>query len=111
MQLSTVFVVCALAFPGALAHPLLRHRRFGSTISRRADFTLSNGQQAQTLNAKFATLAAGSACDDGDQACVGGQFAQCVGGKLQTSSSCSGGTSCFALPLVNKPGTSVTCGA
>ena len=75
---------------------------------RAGGFQLSNGQAAQALNAQFATLTADSACQDGTQACVGGQFAQCVGGKFAVTG-CSGGTQCFALPLVNKAGTSVTC--
>ncbi|KII84968.1 hypothetical protein PLICRDRAFT_57463 [Plicaturopsis crispa FD-325 SS-3] len=71
-------------------------------------FQAQNGKDAQALNAKFATLTADSACTDGDQACVSGGFAQCVGGKFVTTQ-CAGGTQCFALPLVNKAGTSVTC--
>ncbi|KZV88270.1 hypothetical protein EXIGLDRAFT_839377 [Exidia glandulosa HHB12029] len=71
-------------------------------------FTLSNGQDAQALNAKFATLTSDSACTDGDQACTDGGFAQCVGGKFVVSG-CAGGTQCFALPLVNKAGTSLAC--
>ena len=45
---------------------------------------------------------------EGTNACVQGQFAQCVNGAY-TLQSCSSGLSCFALPLVNKAGTSVTC--
>jgi len=71
-------------------------------------FTAANGKDAQALNVKFQSLTAGSPCTDGEQACVGGGFAQCVGGKFSITP-CSGGTQCFALPLVNKPGTSVTC--
>lgn len=44
----------------------------------------------------------------GENACVGGQFAQCVNGKF-VKVGCAGGLKCFALPLVNKPGTSITC--
>lgn len=44
---------------------------------------------------------------DGDQACVGGGFAQCVAGKFVTTS--CGALQCVALPLVNKAGTSITC--
>ncbi|KAI0336659.1 hypothetical protein GY45DRAFT_1237842, partial [Cubamyces sp. BRFM 1775] len=73
-----------------------------------ADIQKQNALDAQKLNAKFATLSADSSCNEGDQACVQGAFAQCVGGKFQTTQ-CSGGTTCVALPLVNKPGTSVTC--
>jgi len=74
----------------------------------RAAFTLSNGEQAQQLNAQFATLKSTDSCTDGQQACVDGQFAQCVGGAWAVVG-CSGGTQCFALPLVNKAGTSITC--
>ena len=45
---------------------------------------------------------------DGENACVGGGFAQCVGGKW-TIVPCAGGLQCFALPLVNSDGTSITC--
>jgi len=71
-------------------------------------FKLQNGKDAQALNAKFATLNPNSSCQDGDQACIDGGFAQCVGGKFAITQ-CSGGTVCMALPLVNKPGTSITC--
>ncbi|KAI9435261.1 proline-rich protein [Lactarius indigo] len=71
-------------------------------------FAALNGQDAQALNEKFKTLTADSACTDGENACVGGDFAQCSGGKFVTSS-CSGSLTCVALPLVNSRGTSVTC--
>jgi hypothetical protein len=71
-------------------------------------FLPANGQAAQKLNAQFATLTADSPCKDGDQGCINGGFAQCVGGKFQVTG-CSAGTKCFALPLVNKEGTSITC--
>ena len=92
------------------------------------DFRAQNAKDAQALNAKFTSLTKDSACNgtfsslhnparsitncsfiaDGESACVEGGFAQCVGGKF-TIMPCSGGTQCFALPLVNKPGTSLTC--
>ncbi|KAF8202519.1 hypothetical protein BJ912DRAFT_897098 [Pholiota molesta] len=71
-------------------------------------FALSNGQAAQALNKKFATLTAGSSCTDGETACVNGGFAQCVAGKFVTTG-CAGGLTCVALPLVNSAGTSITC--
>ena len=49
-----------------------------------------------------------SAAADGQQACVNGAFAQCVGGTFE-STACAAGTQCFALPLVNKAGTSIAC--
>lgn len=81
----------------------------GSTATGGASgFQEQNGKDAQALNQKFASLTADSSCTDGDQACIGGGFAQCVGGKFAVTP-CSGGTQCFALPLVNKPGTSLAC--
>ncbi|KAJ3479164.1 hypothetical protein NLI96_g9255 [Meripilus lineatus] len=72
------------------------------------DFRLKNGQDAQTLNAKFAALTPDTTCNDGDQACVDGGFAQCISGKFVVQA-CSGGLTCVALPLVNKAGTSIAC--
>jgi len=71
-------------------------------------FLLSNGQQAQKLNAQFATLTASSPCSAGEQACVQGAFAQCINGTF-VSTPCAEGTQCFALPLVNEAGTTNTC--
>ncbi|KAI0765215.1 hypothetical protein C8Q74DRAFT_1037153 [Fomes fomentarius] len=73
-----------------------------------ADFKKQNALDAQALNAKFASLTADDACTDGEQACVQGGFAQCVGGKFQVSQ-CAGDSQCFVLPLANKAGTSITC--
>jgi len=71
-------------------------------------FAFQNGQDAQALNQKFQTLTKDSPCQGNDQACVQGQFAQCVGGKFVTTP-CSGNEQCFVLPLVNSRGTSITC--
>jgi len=79
-----------------------------TTSSSSADFHLQNGLDAQKLNAKFASLTASSACTDGEQACIGGAFAECANGAFALQP-CSGGTICAALPLVNKAGTSITC--
>jgi hypothetical protein len=72
-------------------------------------FALSNGQHAQQLNAKFATLSEDSPCEAGENACIGTKFAQCVGGKFSSTSCGSDPLTCAALPLVNSPGTSITC--
>jgi len=96
MQYS-LFVTLALAI-AASARP----------FNRRASFDLANGQAAIALNDKFKTLTADSPCSAGDQACVNGGFAQCVGGKFSVQP-CSAGTTCAALPLVNSAGTSITC--
>ncbi|KAH9173996.1 proline-rich protein [Lactarius sanguifluus] len=79
-----------------------------SSSDSKKGFAVQNGQDAQALNEKFKTLTADSSCTDGENACVGGDFAQCVGGKFVTSP-CSGGSICVALPLVNSRGTSITC--
>jgi len=79
-----------------------------ATTSSASGFKLQNGEDAIKLNAQFASLTATSSCTDGEQACVGGGFAQCVGGKFAITQ-CAGGTQCFALPLVNSAGTSITC--
>lgn len=76
--------------------------------TRRAAFSEKNGQDAISLNSKFKGLKNNSACKDGEIACIEGQFAQCVGGKFALQP-CSAGTTCAALPLVNKPGTSIAC--
>ena len=41
-------------------------------------------------------------------ACIGNEFAQCANGKFVLTP-CSGGLQCFALPLVNSRGTTITC--
>ena len=76
----------------------------GPIAEKRASFTLQNGKDAQALNRKFASLSASSKCTTGENACVGGAFAQCVDGKFVTTP-CAGGLTCVALPLVNSPGT------
>ncbi|KAF8521729.1 hypothetical protein BU17DRAFT_45558, partial [Hysterangium stoloniferum] len=67
-----------------------------------------NGISAQQLNTQFASIKKTDSCDDSAMACVEGAFAQCVGSKWVLTE-CASGTQCFALPLVNKVGTSITC--
>jgi hypothetical protein len=73
-----------------------------------ASFALQNGQDAQALNRKFQSLSTSSSCTSGDQACVQGQLAQCVNGQFVLAP-CGSTLQCVALPLVLKPGTSITC--
>ncbi|KAI0071539.1 hypothetical protein K474DRAFT_1606787, partial [Panus rudis PR-1116 ss-1] len=73
-----------------------------------ASFQKDNAEQAQQQNAQFASLKATDTCTENEQACVESSFAQCVGGKWALTP-CSSGTQCVALPLVNKPGTSIAC--
>ena len=76
----------------------------GPLAEKRNSFTLKNGQEAQALNKKFATLSKSSRCSSGEVGCIKGAFAQCVDDKWVTTP-CSGGLQCLALPLVNSPGT------
>jgi hypothetical protein len=91
----------AASSPASMPTPSVSNSQPGS-------FQLQNGKDAQMLNAMFSTLTPNSSCTDGQDACVSGGFAQCVGGKF-TITQCSSGLMCAALPLVNKPGTSIAC--
>ncbi|KAJ3711951.1 hypothetical protein C8R42DRAFT_595303 [Lentinula raphanica] len=79
-----------------------------NTTTSASRFQLQNGEDAIKLNSQFAGLTASSSCTDGEQACVQGGFAQCVAGTFQITQ-CAGVTQCFAVPLVNESGTSITC--
>jgi len=79
-----------------------------SSSNSQQSFAVQNGQDAQALNEKFQTLTANSSCTDGENACVGGDYAQCVAGQFVTTP-CSASLTCVALPLVNSRGTSITC--
>ncbi|KAE9399225.1 hypothetical protein BT96DRAFT_994188 [Gymnopus androsaceus JB14] len=96
----------AAAAPAATA--AANNSAAASTSTSTSSFALSNGQAAQALNAQFATLTTSSSCTAGQDACVNGGFAQCVNGAFVVTQ-CAGGEVCAALPLVNSPGTSVTC--
>ena len=57
-------------------------------------------------------------CTGSDNVCLGNAvgnnlyfnfIGQCVNSKFVKLSDCAGGLSCHVLPLVNKPGTSVSC--
>jgi len=71
-------------------------------------FRTQNGIDAKKLNDQFSKLTPNSPCQAGQNACVNGGFAQCVNGKFAITQ-CAGGLQCFALPLVNSAGTSITC--
>ncbi|KAG6824700.1 hypothetical protein H0H92_006099 [Tricholoma furcatifolium] len=79
-----------------------------SSTSPSTGFQLENGEEAKALNAQFASLTVSSSCTDGEDACVNGGFAQCVNGTFAITQ-CAGSTICAALPLVDKPGTSIAC--
>jgi len=79
-----------------------------TATSPSSGFLLANGQAAQQLNAQYANLTPDSPCTEGENACVTGQFAQCVGGKFVLTP-CAPTLSCYSLPLLLKPGTSNAC--
>ncbi|QRV82908.1 hypothetical protein RhiJN_10924 [Ceratobasidium sp. AG-Ba] len=106
VTVTRVQTVTVTAGPGGAAPPPVAPTPPVNQAAK--SFKLQNGLDAQKLNKSFASLSANSKCQDGQQACINGGFAQCVGGKFNISP-CSGGTQCFALPLVNKAGTSLTC--
>ncbi|CAI2161698.1 8617_t:CDS:2 [Funneliformis geosporum] len=75
-----------------------------------------NADLAEELQNKFDSLTKDSECEEDNVACIGGDFAKChkviENGNLVNKFSiqpCGGGLKCFVLPLVLKPGTSVTC--
>ncbi|CAG8542079.1 3700_t:CDS:2 [Dentiscutata heterogama] len=80
-----------------------------STNSTATCFQKQNGLDAEALQKKFATFTTSTPCNTGDTACINGQFAQCTNKNNWALQPCSGGLTCCALPLVNKPGTSITC--
>ncbi|KAG8812731.1 hypothetical protein FRC17_001878, partial [Serendipita sp. 399] len=75
-------------------------------------FQEENARQAQELNRSFANVNEGQACQANDPKFPGctsdGRFAQCDNGRVVVTA-CGGGLQCMALPLVNRPGTSVAC--
>lgn len=97
MKVSVFITLVLSSFATAL--PSLK-RRGGS-------FVLQNGIDAINLNNQFQSLTASSPCTSGN-ACVNGEFAQCVNGQYVLTS-CGSGLMCAALPLVNSAGTSITC--
>jgi len=95
----------------AAAHASGHGHKSNSTLAAReadAATQLQNGKDAIAQNAQFAALSASSSCTAGEQACVAGAFAQCVGSAFSLTQ-CAGGTVCAALPLLNKAGTSIAC--
>jgi hypothetical protein len=65
-----------------------------------------NGIDAQRLDSQKFTNRAGDSCTA--VTCAGNELGQCVGGRIVTTP-CGSGLICAVLPLVNAPGTSVTC--
>ena len=71
-------------------------------------FEHTNALAAIALNSQFAKLKPNSNCTINEIACVDGDFAQCPYGEFILTS-CGTELKCFALPLVNSNGTTITC--
>lgn len=76
--------------------------------SRSTAYLQQNGPAAKALNDKYATLTASSSCNDGDIACINGQFASCWDGSYHLYS-CPGNWTCAAIPNEWSTGTTTTC--
>ncbi|KAJ4464021.1 hypothetical protein C8J55DRAFT_443015, partial [Lentinula edodes] len=113
-QFSSTFVLALVASvnaaPTLLSKPAHRSTDFFSIHRRAASVEVQkqNGLMAQAQNAAFAAMTENSTCTTGQDACVNGAFAQCTGSTFSLTP-CSAGLSCFALPLLNSNGTSISC--
>ncbi|CAG8546752.1 11553_t:CDS:2 [Acaulospora morrowiae] len=77
-------------------------------------FTCQNGRDAVALQKSFAKIDFTKPCPTLNQiACDGDSTAKCTpgadGNNVWSIQPCAATLKCFALPLVNKAGTSVTC--
>lgn len=103
-----LFSLLAVLVPANSAPLLVRHEGHDDAPAPGSGFVKQNGLDAQQQNNQFATMKATDSCQDGSNACINGGFASCLNGKWNIQS-CSSGTKCYALPLVNKPGISLAC--
>ena len=91
----------------ALASALLTSA--ASPYSRRSiAYLQQNGPAAKALNDQYHALTASSPCNDGDVACIGGQFASCWDGSYHLYS-CPGDWACAAIPNEWSSGTTTIC--
>ncbi|CAG8530646.1 9790_t:CDS:2 [Dentiscutata erythropus] len=109
--IASVFVlVNAIPAPKAPKAPKANQASSSSSSNSTATcFKKQNGLDAEALQNKFTTFTTSTPCNPGDMACINGEFAQCVSQNNWALQQCSGGLTCCVLPLVNKPGTSITC--
>ncbi|THU88905.1 hypothetical protein K435DRAFT_679024, partial [Dendrothele bispora CBS 962.96] len=106
--ISTLFATFAGVNSAPTLHSRPSHKSSLHLARADAELVKQNAITAQGLNAKFATMSESDSCQDGQTACISNGFAQCVGSKWQVQA-CTGDLQCFALPLVNSQGTSLTC--
>lgn len=75
---------------------------------RRDTLLLQNGEDAESLNAKFKTLSLTSPCTPDEVVCVNDQLARCAQGYLKLIP-CNAGLVCRALPKTDSLGTTIGC--
>ncbi|KAH7929757.1 hypothetical protein BV22DRAFT_1125490 [Leucogyrophana mollusca] len=79
-----------------------------SPYSRRQSWLQQNGPAAKALNDQYSSLTPDSSCNDGDIACIDGQFAHCYQNHYFLHS-CPSDWSCAAIPNEWSSGTTTTC--
>jgi hypothetical protein len=79
---------------------------FATVVLSQNAIQRQNGLDAQRLDAQKVNTRAGDSCTA--TTCAGNELGQCVNGSIVTTP-CGSGLICAVLPLVNAPGTSVTC--
>jgi len=91
-----------------LSPPIYYFAKLILRCSRSIAYLQQNGPAAKALNDQYKALTASSPCDDGDIACIGGQFATCWDGSYHLAT-CPGDTTCAAIPNEWSSGTTTTC--
>ncbi|CAN8105155.1 unnamed protein product [Discula destructiva] len=69
----------------------------------------ANLAQANGLNTDFADLTASSACNDGQYACIDGDYAGCTSAGTWTVTGCDSGQICAVMPLNTTSGVQIGC--
>ncbi|KAG6821109.1 hypothetical protein H0H93_006448 [Arthromyces matolae] len=91
-----------------VAAPVRGAPAFFTPRAASASVQMQNGLDAQKANANFTMIGVNDSCEDGAQACINSDFAQCVSGSWVLEP-CAAGLQCFVVPLVNSAGTSMVC--
>lgn len=110
---ATAAAASASVNPVLAANPSKSSSAVAASSTASSGLVAQNALAAQKLNASFKSLTTSSACTVGDEACIGGAFAQCApsaaGGGAWVTTACGAGETCVALPLQLNSGTAVAC--
>lgn len=79
-----------------------------SPSRRSSSWLQQNGPAAKALNDYYKTLNTSSSCNDGQVACINGQFANCYESRYLTWP-CASDWTCAAIPNDSDAGTTTTC--